>query len=216
METLKFSEASDVWSFGIVLIEMLQNGDKPFFDIKSNPEVIKFTVAGGKHPKPSACDTSAALCDLYDLALDCFATDPNERPPFSVLSGRAENLATDHHDDTQAASKPIVVHENEYEYSSDREDDVVAETDHAFTLAPDDTDFYLQPEVSVNLSSTTKQNPCFDMDTGDTHNYALATELDAAQSSEPPTVEPTVLMLQNEGEGEEPVAGSGLDLWLDL
>jgi serine/threonine protein kinase len=105
METRKFSEASDIWSYGIVLIEILQDGDKPFADIRSNPDVVRFTLGGGKHPRPSACDTSAALGELYGIAAECFATDAAARPSFSVVVARAGQIAIDHHGGEILAAK---------------------------------------------------------------------------------------------------------------
>jgi serine/threonine protein kinase len=116
METLKFSEASDIWSYGIVLIEILTDGEKPFPDIKSNPGVVRFTLGGGKHPKPPACDTSATLSELYDLACICFKTDPNERPPFTFLAARADKLAVDHHGDDDVESNGSAASAVHYEF----------------------------------------------------------------------------------------------------
>ena len=40
METLKFTVASDVYSFGIVMVEMYQNGAQPYLNLKKTSEVI--------------------------------------------------------------------------------------------------------------------------------------------------------------------------------
>jgi serine/threonine protein kinase len=54
METLRFTTASDVWSFGIVVIEMLVDGETPYHGM-SNPDVMKLTMTGGRHGKPPLC-----------------------------------------------------------------------------------------------------------------------------------------------------------------
>ena len=51
----KFSSASDVWSFGIVVVEVLQDGAAPYPGTRSNPAVISLVVSGGVHPKPEEC-----------------------------------------------------------------------------------------------------------------------------------------------------------------
>ena len=79
METLKFSPASDVWSFGVVVVEMLQDGETPYQGM-SNPEVMKLTMSGDRHPQPKSCTDP-----LYAILLECWNADVTLRPSFSKL-----------------------------------------------------------------------------------------------------------------------------------
>ena len=80
METLKFSPASDVWSFGIVVVELFQNGETPYRG-KPNPEVMTLTMSGGRHPKPNDCNDA-----VYAVLLKCWDADPASRPSFEKLN----------------------------------------------------------------------------------------------------------------------------------
>jgi serine/threonine protein kinase len=86
METLRFSPASDVWSFGIVVIELMVNGETPYHGM-SNPDVMKMTMSGGRHAKPPLCTAA-----IYSILLKCWAVDPAERPTFGALAATLKQL----------------------------------------------------------------------------------------------------------------------------
>lgn len=79
METLKFSPASDVWSFGIVVIELFQDGERPYQG-KSNPDVMKLTMSGGRHAQPDGCSDA-----VYAELLKCWDAEASARPSFLDL-----------------------------------------------------------------------------------------------------------------------------------
>ena len=79
METLKFSPASDVWSFGIVVVELFQNGETPYRG-KPNPDVMTLTMSGGRHEQPTDCDDA-----VYSVLLQCWDADAASRPSFEAL-----------------------------------------------------------------------------------------------------------------------------------
>jgi serine/threonine protein kinase len=76
METLRFTVASDIWSFGIVVIELFQNGLAPYSG-RTNPEVMTMVMSGARHSKPSACPDW-----LFDTVLQCWDIEPSKRPTF--------------------------------------------------------------------------------------------------------------------------------------
>jgi serine/threonine protein kinase len=88
METLRFTPASDVWSFGIVVIEMLVDGETPYHGM-SNPDVMKFTMSGGRHPKPPLCSNK-----LHNTLLKCWDADPAKRPHFAQLCDAFKEMYT--------------------------------------------------------------------------------------------------------------------------
>ncbi|XP_010222522.1 PREDICTED: ephrin type-A receptor 10 [Tinamus guttatus] len=74
-----FSPASDVWSFGIVMWEVMSYGERPYWDM-SNQDVIKAIEDGFRLPAPMNCQPP-----LHQLMLDCWQKDRNERPKFSHI-----------------------------------------------------------------------------------------------------------------------------------
>ncbi|XP_064408160.1 ephrin type-A receptor 7 [Latimeria chalumnae] len=75
----RFSYASDVWSFGIVMWEVMSYGERPYWDM-SNQDVIKAVEDGFRLPGPMNCPSS-----LHQLMLDCWQKDRNDRPKFTQI-----------------------------------------------------------------------------------------------------------------------------------
>ncbi|KAM9651286.1 ephrin type-A receptor 1 isoform 1-T1 [Trichechus inunguis] len=86
-----FTTASDVWSFGIVMWEVLSFGDKPYGDM-SNQEVMKSIEDGYRLPPPMDCPAP-----LYELMKSCWAYDQARRPPFHQLHANLEQLLANPH-----------------------------------------------------------------------------------------------------------------------
>jgi len=75
----KFTSQSDIWSFGVVLWEIFSGGAQPYFAL-SNEEVVDYVRTG----KVLQCPPGAPS-ELYDLMVDCWATEPDDRPTPSEL-----------------------------------------------------------------------------------------------------------------------------------
>ncbi|XP_077609319.1 ephrin type-A receptor 10, partial [Crocuta crocuta] len=91
-ETLQFghfSSASDVWSFGVVLWEVMAFGERPYWDM-SGQDVIKAVEDGFRLPPPRNCPSP-----LHRLMLDCWQKDPGERPRFSQIHSLLSKMVQD-------------------------------------------------------------------------------------------------------------------------
>jgi len=82
----KFSIKSDVWSFGILLTELVTYGRIPYPGL-SNSEVLRLLGEGYRMPAPQDCPHK-----LYLIMLDCWHQDPLERPSFTKLKSCMEEL----------------------------------------------------------------------------------------------------------------------------
>ena len=83
METMKFSTATDIWSYGIVLLEIVTGGARPYADLQNNQEVINQVVSGYRAPPPEhGCSDP-----FYRAMLRCWEAIPSSRPSFEVLEG---------------------------------------------------------------------------------------------------------------------------------
>lgn len=90
LSTHKFSTASDVWSFGIVMVEMVQNGKRPYANWKDLDEVAYKVKSGATHDQPRNCPD-----DLYAAVMaPCWSFEAAARPSFSTLAGSLSGLLT--------------------------------------------------------------------------------------------------------------------------
>ncbi|XP_054020821.1 ephrin type-A receptor 5 isoform X7 [Dryobates pubescens] len=82
----KFTSASDVWSYGIVMWEVMSYGERPYWEM-TNQDVIKAVEEGYRLPSPMDCPAA-----LYQLMLDCWQKDRNSRPKFDDIVSMLDKL----------------------------------------------------------------------------------------------------------------------------
>ncbi|XP_042194933.1 ephrin type-B receptor 3 isoform X1 [Callorhinchus milii] len=82
----KFTSASDVWSYGIVMWEVMSYGERPYWDM-SNQDVINAVEQDYRLPPPMDCPTA-----LHQLMLDCWVKDRNNRPKFAQIVNTLDKL----------------------------------------------------------------------------------------------------------------------------
>uniref|UniRef100_A0A667X8Y9 receptor protein-tyrosine kinase n=1 Tax=Myripristis murdjan TaxID=586833 RepID=A0A667X8Y9_9TELE len=82
----KFTSASDVWSYGIVMWEVMSFGERPYWDM-SNQDVINAIEQDYRLPPPPDCPTH-----LHQLMLDCWQKERSARPRFSEIVSALDKL----------------------------------------------------------------------------------------------------------------------------
>jgi len=84
----KFSTKSDVWSFGILLTELVTYGRIPYPGM-TNAEVLHQVEHGYRMQASQGCPPA-----LYDIMLECWHKDPMKRPTFETLQWKLEDFFT--------------------------------------------------------------------------------------------------------------------------
>ena len=75
----KFTHASDVWSYGVLLWEMYSYGKEPYRGMDGE-QVLEYVENGSRLLMPP--DASEAV---WELMLTCWEDEPEDRPKFSHL-----------------------------------------------------------------------------------------------------------------------------------
>uniref|UniRef100_A0AAQ6IHU8 Tyrosine-protein kinase n=1 Tax=Anabas testudineus TaxID=64144 RepID=A0AAQ6IHU8_ANATE len=84
----RFTIKSDVWSFGILLTELITKGRVPYPGM-NNREVLEQVERGYRMPCAPGCPSS-----LHELMLQCWRREPDERHTFEYLQSFLEDYFT--------------------------------------------------------------------------------------------------------------------------
>ncbi|AWP17062.1 Non-specific protein-tyrosine kinase [Scophthalmus maximus] len=84
----RFTIKSDVWSFGILLTELVTKGRVPYPGMV-NREVLEQVERGYRMPCPQGCPES-----LHEMMKLCWKKEPDERPTFEYLQSFLEDYFT--------------------------------------------------------------------------------------------------------------------------
>ncbi|CAP35165.2 Protein CBG17535 [Caenorhabditis briggsae] len=78
VQTYKFTEKTDVWSYGITLYEIFTLGNRPYAQVP-NEQLEEFLRSGMRNEQPEYCHD-----DLYALMKNCWHKSPDVRPNFNT------------------------------------------------------------------------------------------------------------------------------------
>ncbi|XP_066298935.1 fibroblast growth factor receptor 3-like [Branchiostoma lanceolatum] len=82
-----YTTQSDVWSFGILLWEIITMGKKPYGRM-TGKELMKLLPDGYRLEKPALCPQ-----DVYDVMKSCWETLPENRPTFPQLKTTLDRIS---------------------------------------------------------------------------------------------------------------------------
>ncbi|KAJ6637170.1 Tyrosine-protein kinase receptor torso [Pseudolycoriella hygida] len=81
-----YSTYSDVWSFGILLYEIVTKGEVPYPTVDTSG-ILNFLKNGGRMDRPNGC-----RADVYKLMLSCWNIVPTERPSFKSIKNKLTQI----------------------------------------------------------------------------------------------------------------------------
>ncbi|KAM3604731.1 uncharacterized protein V6R79_015580 [Siganus canaliculatus] len=83
-----FTIKSDMWSFGVLLYEIITYGKIPYPGMTKG-EVMSSLQRGYRMPQPSNCPA-----ELYDIMMSCWKNKPEERPTFDYMQSVLDDFYT--------------------------------------------------------------------------------------------------------------------------
>ncbi|XP_072136912.1 macrophage-stimulating protein receptor [Mobula birostris] len=86
LQTQKFTSKSDVWSFGVLLWELLTRGAPPYPEVDPY-DITRYLLKGRRLPQPEYCPD-----ELFDIMLRCWDPKPELRPVFTELICEIESV----------------------------------------------------------------------------------------------------------------------------
>ncbi|XP_026819094.1 tyrosine-protein kinase receptor torso-like [Rhopalosiphum maidis] len=89
LESLKYqlyTTQSDVWSFGVLLWEIMMLGGSPYPTISSS-RIYEVLRRGYRMPRPTLCCYS-----LYEVMIACWHSNPANRPKFGAIKDKIDGI----------------------------------------------------------------------------------------------------------------------------
>ena len=81
-----YNSKTDVWSYGILVWELLTRGVTPYPSV-DNWDILNYIKRGRRLPCPSHCPIN-----IYTMLLNCWSHNPKERPDFIEMINQIEKL----------------------------------------------------------------------------------------------------------------------------
>lgn len=89
LEKCIYSTKTDVWSYGVLLWELMTRGVVPYPDV-DNFDLFTYLKEGRRMLRPFYCPKI-----LYDIMLSCWQEDPAKRPTFDQLVSQVSGVITE-------------------------------------------------------------------------------------------------------------------------
>eukprot|EP00961_Rhodomonas_salina_P062742 842350-Rhodomonas_salina.1 len=80
----RYSEKSDIWAFGVTCWELLTRGNRPFYEMPSDGEVIRFVCGGGRLAREEV--VSDCPDAVWEVISSCWEAEAAQRPTFAALT----------------------------------------------------------------------------------------------------------------------------------
>ncbi|XP_072308567.1 macrophage-stimulating protein receptor-like isoform X2 [Eucyclogobius newberryi] len=86
LQTQKFTTKSDVWSYGVLMWELLTRGASPYSGVDPY-DITHYLLKGRRLPQPQFCPDG-----LFTLMLMCWDPEPDHRPSFHSLVWEVQQI----------------------------------------------------------------------------------------------------------------------------
>ncbi|XP_061147015.1 macrophage-stimulating protein receptor [Syngnathus typhle] len=86
LQTQKFTTKSDVWSYGVLMWELLTRGASPYPEVDPY-DITHYLLRGRRLPQPQYCPNA-----LYSIMLASWDPEPECRPTFHSLVGDVQHI----------------------------------------------------------------------------------------------------------------------------
>jgi len=84
-----YTTRSDVWSFGVLLWEIMTLGASPYPSVPSVEKLFQLLRIGHRMERPANCSL-----EVYMIMMECWSSEPTKRPPFSDLVDDLDRILT--------------------------------------------------------------------------------------------------------------------------
>ena len=111
----RFNSASDVWSFGVLLWEIMSFAAKPYEGIELVP-LVRQLGTGYRMSAPANCPEQ-----IYQLMSSCWLQDPDQRPKFSQIHLSLKKMIESHFEDKKINRLSVSHQADQLGYSSVRD-----------------------------------------------------------------------------------------------
>ncbi|XP_073255600.1 uncharacterized protein [Porites lutea] len=113
-----YTTQSDVWSYGILLYEILTVGGSPYPDVRAR-QIADRLQEGYRMPRPKHVDDT-----LYQLMLKCWEEQPTDRPTFNKLRKTMKEMEKKHKTYVNLSQYDNRLYANEDDLIEEEQDEV--------------------------------------------------------------------------------------------